>query len=75
MTKQMLLPLGLIRFDQLQSLKLFIVTTETTNLVNWANQQGNMIHGDKLYIVYESNTKKKYGRVVMFDLKNSAEQA
>ena len=46
-----------------------LLPTETTNLVNWANPQGSMIHGDKLYIVYESNTKKKYGRVVMFDLK------
>lgn len=45
-----------------------LLPTVSTKLVNWQLPQGSVMNGRYLYVVYESQQRKNYGRVVRYDI-------
>lgn len=44
-----------------------LLPTVSTKLVNWQLPQGSVMNGRYLYVVYESQQRKNYGRIVRYD--------
>ncbi|SCB78557.1 hypothetical protein [Weissella bombi] len=45
-----------------------LLPTRSTNLVNWQLPQGSVMHNQYLYVMYESQEHKSYGRIVRYDI-------
>ena len=45
-----------------------LLPTVSTKLVNWQLPQGSVMHGRYLYVMYESEKRKNYGRIVRYDV-------
>lgn len=45
-----------------------LLPTKSTNLVNWQLPQGSVLHGKYLYVMYESQYHKNYGRIVRYNI-------
>ena len=45
-----------------------LLPTKSTNLVNWQLPQGSVMHNQYLYVMYESQKHKSYGRIVRYDI-------
>lgn len=45
-----------------------LLPTVSTKLVNWQLPQGSVMNGRYLYVVYESQQRKNYGRIVRYDI-------
>lgn len=45
-----------------------LMPTQSTKLVNWQSPQGSIMHGRYLYVMYESEKRKGYGRIVRYDV-------
>ncbi|QEA57605.1 hypothetical protein FGL75_06875 [Weissella hellenica] len=50
-----------------------LLPTESTKLVNWQLPQGSVMNGQYLYVMYESQAHKSYGRIVRYDVKRLKE--
>lgn len=45
-----------------------LLPTQSTDLVNWQLPQGSVMHNQYLYVMYESQEHKSYGRIVRYDI-------
>ena len=48
--------------------KALLLPTVSTKLVNWQLPQGSVMHGRYLYVMYESEKRKNYGRIGRYDI-------
>ena len=45
-----------------------LLPTKSTKLVHWRLPQGSVLHGKYLYVMYESQYHKNYGRIVRYNI-------